>query len=52
MYNMNTYNAMRIGIEMLLFKVLFPDFVWRVQMPKILAFGYFVLIWWPSDKTQ
>ncbi len=30
--------------------VLFPDFVWRVCRPKILDFGYFVLIWWQTDK--
>ncbi len=31
-------------------KVLFPDFV--EGLPKILDFGYFVLIWWQSDKKQ
>ena len=32
-------------------KMLFPDFVWRV-CPKILDLGYFVLIWWQTDKKQ
>ncbi len=34
-------------------KALIPDFVWTVEgLPKILDFGYFVLIWWQTDKKQ
>ena len=29
-------------------EVLFPDFVWRVC--KKIHFGYFVFIWWQTDK--
>ncbi len=36
-----------------MFKVLFPDFVWTEEgLSNILDFGFFVLIWWQTDKKQ
>ena len=47
--NIKITNKIIITI-IIIIKVLFPDFVWKIC--RMLDFGYFVFFWWQTDKKQ